>query len=41
MWPAKKPIEIKICVEKFLHRIRHALTHDEFYIKFLPFDLKQ
>ena len=29
MWPAKKTIEIKACVEKFLHRICHALTHDE------------
>ena len=29
---AKKPIEIKACVEKFSHRIRHAIIHEEFYI---------
>ena len=26
----KKPIEIKICVEKVLYRIHYALNHDKF-----------
>ena len=39
MWPAKKPIKFKTCVEEFLHRIRHAPIHDEFefYIKIFAF----
>ena len=41
MRPAKKPIKIKTCVEKFLHHARHALTREKFYIKILSFDLKQ
>ena len=41
MWPAKNPIEIKACAENVLHHIRHALTHDEFHIEILSFDLKQ